>query len=137
MHVPNDYSSSEIGMKIQTALGAAILLLSGQVLAQDYYGAMAFCQKSGATSWARNYASQADAEKSAMAKCRELGGKQCQTLVWFKNGCGSIAIGEGRAAGSGWGTTSDRAQLEAMKSCSGVTRKCEIKHTSCTKGSGG
>ena len=124
-------------IKTYRAPGAAVVLLSGKPLAKIYYGAMAFCAKTGATSWAGNYTSKSEAQEGATDKCRNPGGKQCQTLVWFKNGCGSIAIGEGRAAGSGWGTTSDRAQLEAMKSCSGVTRKCEIKHTSCTKGSGG
>ena len=114
----------------------AILLLSAAppAFAVDYFGSMAFCPKTGAVSWARNYTSQSEAEEAAVDECIKQGGKSCRALVWFKNACGSIAIGERRGAGSGWGSTKDRAELEAMKSCSGVTKKCKIKYTKCTEG---
>lgn len=120
--------------KLPVLLSTFLLIVSAPAYARDYFGSMAYCPKTGASSWARNYSSRADAKQGAVDECRKQGGKDCRSLVWFKNGCGSLAIGQNRGAGSGWGTTRDKAELEAMKSCSGVTRKCKIKHTTCTKG---
>ena len=108
-------------------------LVSSHALATDYFGAMAYCPETQATSWSRNYQSRSGAETRALDECKELGGKKCQVLVWFKNACGAMAKGPG-GAGSGWGTTEDRAKYEAMLSCTDISKKCRIKHIKCTEG---
>ena len=114
-------------------LATCSLFIMSNTHATDYFGAMAYCPNTNTTSWSRNYDSRSGAETRALDECRERGGKKCQVVVWFKNACGAIAVGPG-GAGSGWGTTKDRAQLEALKSCTEISKKCEIKHTRCTEG---
>jgi serine/threonine-protein kinase len=119
--------------KYSIIVAAFAILFAGQAAATDYFGAMAYCPKTQTTSWSNNYQARDKAEGRAIEECEERGGKECQSVLWFKNACGSLALGTG-GAGSGWGTSEDRAELEAMKSCSGISKKCEIKFTKCTSG---
>jgi hypothetical protein len=124
---------------LRVSQAAALLfafIFSGAALAQDYFGAIAYSARSGANGWAKDHASREAAEKAALAACGKHA-KDCSVLVWFRNGCGAVAVGAKTSIpGYGWGTTQALADAEAMKGCARHTKGCRIKHQVCTARSG-
>ncbi|HEV3010123.1 MAG TPA: DUF4189 domain-containing protein [Burkholderiales bacterium] len=111
-----------------------LILLSAPVLAQDYFGAIAYSPGSGAQGWANDQPSRQAAERAALAACRKHA-KDCRAVVWFQNGCGALAV-SAKVYGWGWGTTQALADAQAMKACSEHAKHCKVTRRLCTAGSG-
>lgn len=107
-----------------------MLLVPGIALAKDYFGAIAYSPRSGAHGWANNHPSREAAERAAVAGCSKHA-QDCRAVVWFKNACGALAIGQ-KAYGWGWGATQALADGEAMKACAQQTTGCFVKQRLCT-----
>ena len=114
------------------ALVLILAFLSGPVLAQDYFGAIAYSAKSGAQGWSNNQPSREEAEKAALTACRKHA-KDCKAVVWFQNGCGALAVSS-KVYGWGWGTTQALADAQAMKACSEHAKHCKVTRRLCTAG---
>ncbi|HZO02297.1 MAG TPA: DUF4189 domain-containing protein [Burkholderiales bacterium] len=108
------------------------LFVPAAVLAKDYFGAIAYSTRSGANGWAKDHASREAAERAAVAACSKHA-KDCKAVLWFKNGCGALAVGA-KAYGWGWGTTQALADTEAIKACAKHAAGCKVKHQVCTAG---
>jgi hypothetical protein len=117
-------------------LAAVVLALWAPIAfgGQEYFGAIAYSPKSGAHGWAKDHRSRAAAEKAALKACREHA-KDCRSAVWFKNGCGAIAVTAKRYYW-GWGTTQALADRAAMKACSKQGKECKVTIQACTSGAG-
>lgn len=100
--------------------------------AQDAFGAIAYSPDDRAAGWTYNYSTRSRAEANALSECRGAGGESCRVLVWFKNGCGALAVASSGAYGSGWGSSKQRAELEALKSCGQYDRGCRVTRWVCT-----
>lgn len=106
--------------------------LPGAAAAQSF-GAIAYSPATGQWGWARNFTTRAGAQNRALAECRSAArGRSCQVAVWFRNACGSLAIGP-NGWGSGWGNTRARAQAEARGACNRYSRNCAIRLTTCSR----
>ena len=113
-----------------------LLFVSGNCLAADYFGAIAYSRSNGADGWAKDHPSGAAAERAALAACRKHA-KDCRALFWFKNGCGALAMSPSPdKAGWGWGTSQKLADAEAMKACAKQATNCKLKRQVCTAGAG-
>jgi serine/threonine-protein kinase len=108
------------------------LLFPAAVLAADYFGAIAYSTRSGANGWAKDHPSREAAERAALAACSKHA-KDCKAVLWFKNGCGALAV-SAKAYGWGWGTTQALADGEAIKACAKHASGCKVKHQVCTVG---
>jgi serine/threonine-protein kinase len=108
-------------------------LLSFPVLAEDYFGAIAYSAKSGAQGWSNNHPSREAAEKAALKACRKHA-QDCKAVVWFQNGCGALAVSS-KVYGWGWGTTQTLADAQAIKACSAHAKHCQVTRRLCTVGS--
>jgi uncharacterized membrane protein len=108
------------------------LLFSSHVFAQEYFGAIAYSPSSGAHGWAKDHPSRAAAERASLAECRKRA-KDCRNVLWFKNGCGALAI-SAKAYGWGWGSTQVLADGEAIKACAKHAKGCKVTSQACTTG---
>jgi serine/threonine-protein kinase len=109
------------------------LMLAAQAcLAADYFGAIAYSTKSGANGWAKDHPSREAAERAAVDECSKHA-QDCRPVLWFKNGCGALAVSS-KAYGWGWGTTQKLADTEAIKACARHAKGCKVKHKVCTTG---
>ena len=101
---------------------------------QDRHGSIVFSQEAGggyAWGMAWSYSSNWEATDTAMRECRSRGGSSCVEVGWFRNACGSLAIGDNNGYGTGWGETMSQAADYAMGSCRSVNRNCRIEITRC------
>jgi serine/threonine-protein kinase len=106
----------------------ALLLPSTQAAAQDYFGAMAFSQETGAAGHSFDYRSRDDAEERALQEC----GRSCKVVLWFRNACGALATGARNGYGTGWASTRGRAEEAAISVCEENADNCRIKQWACT-----
>ncbi len=97
------------------------------------YGAIARSPSTQDKGYAWNFASQESAEQNALEQCAAVSGaKDCQVLLWFRNGCGSIAESAEGGVGTGWGATEEIAETNAIQLCSTVGSECKVVRTLCT-----
>jgi hypothetical protein len=101
-------------------------------------GALAFGQNFGTHAWssgyAFNYATPAEAQKSAMAHCRSrpAAGSYCKVIATINGRCLAIAVQDG-GNGYGWNTASSipQAQKLAMGSCEVYGKSCSVRDSFC------
>ena len=120
-------------MRLRAGL-LALLVFSGSVLAQEYFGAIAYSPASGANGWAKDHPSREAAERAAVKGCRQHA-KDCKPILWFKNGCGALAV-SAKVYGWGWGSTQKLADAEAIKACAKHAKNCKVTRQVCTAGAG-
>ena len=127
-------------MKMLTKAASAIFaaaLLSVPVAASaaDYYGAFAFSQNTGASGWAKNYGSQAEAEGAPLQVCFQTrGATDCKVAYSFVNSCGALAVGGDNGWGADWGVNIQAAENKALHTCSGYSYNCRILTSQCSDG---
>jgi serine/threonine-protein kinase len=98
--------------------------------AADYFGAIAFSNRTKAHGWAKDFPSRAAAEKAAIASCAKHA-DDCQAVLWFKNACGALATGP---KGSGWAWAEDQLHADnaARHACEQHSPACTVKRRVCT-----
>jgi Domain of unknown function (DUF4189) len=116
-------------------LASALVLVAvtHPALAADGFGALAYSQSRVMYTLALNHPSRAAAEHAALMECQQSAG-DCTSPVWVQHGCVSLALGTGRGFGTGWGSTRESSEREAMGVCGSKTSSCQIKRTACTAG---
>jgi hypothetical protein len=115
---------------ILLGFAALFALLGGAVsaAAADNFGAIAFSSGSGATGHSYDYDSRDGAEERALQEC----GPGCKVVLWFKNACGALAVGDGSGFGTGWASSRSEAENLAMGYCRQNTGGCQISRWACT-----
>ena len=114
-----------------------VVLASPPAFAESRYGSVVFSPESGGGyAWgiAWSYDSRSAARQRAVRECRGRGGTNCGELVWFRDACGALAIGDSNDSGSGWGTTIALAERGALESCRSYgNRNCRIAESRCAR----
>ena len=114
-----------------TAISVAIVAAgAGVAVAADNYGAIAYSTSSGAYGYSFDAKTKGEAQRLALRECRKQG-RGCKDTIWFKNACGSIAIGKS-GWGASWGKTKREAWAKARKQCRTETSRCKVKRWVCT-----
>jgi serine/threonine-protein kinase len=106
----------------------ALACWSANASAADHYGAIAFSQASGAVGYSYDFDSRDDAEERALQEC----GPRCEVVIWFKNACAALAVGDDKGYGTGWAADRDRAEEIAMMKCEENSDDCSVKQWACT-----
>jgi uncharacterized protein DUF4189 len=109
-----------------------LFFLPAAALAQELFGAIAYSTGSGAYGWAKDHPSREAAERASLAACSKRA-KDCRNVLWFKNGCGALAV-SAKAYGWGWGSTQALADGEAIKACAKHATGCKVTSQACTAG---
>jgi len=105
------------------------LTLGSTAALADYYGAIAFSQDSGSVGYSYDYPTQSAAEQRAMRECAD---SDCMVVVWFRNACGALAIGDGNGYGTGWAVSRADAEQIALSNCSQYADNCDNNTWACT-----
>jgi Domain of unknown function (DUF4189) len=106
-----------------------IMSCSAPAAADDYYAAIAFSQSNGNHGYSNNYGSRRSAEEASLSECRDRG---CTVVLWFKNACGALAVGDNNAYGTGWAPIRRRAEEIAMSNCNDRSQNCNVIRWVCT-----
>lgn len=116
---------------VTTIAGAVLAAAAGPANADayDYWGAIAISRQTGNTGYSYNYSSAAAAQAQAVSEC---GVADCQTVVWFVNGCGAVAQATDLSWGWGWGSSLSVAEAYALAGTSGYGAR--IVRWTCTTG---
>ncbi|AKI00597.1 protein of unknown function (DUF4189) [Hoeflea sp. IMCC20628] len=113
-----------------TTVAVLAFMTTGVAAAADNFGAIAFSKATGGYGFVYDRQSRREAENGAMRECRSRT-SGCQVAVWFRNGCGAVAIGS-----NGWGSepgaTRQAAERAARRKCSRYTNGCQVLAWSCT-----
>jgi hypothetical protein len=99
--------------------------------AQDHYGAIAYSPSAVAHGYSFDFATQAEAEARALAECNSKG-QGCQAAIWFRNGCGALAVAPDGSWGSDWGVDQQTAEQKALALCSKYSSSCSVVRWVCT-----
>lgn len=98
-----------------------LFLVSGRVMAEGSYGAIAYSPESDNAAAAGDKATQKEAEEVALNSCRNAtksNPDSCQSALWFKDSCGALARdAKGTAWGTGWGDSQQIASDWAINVC--------------------
>jgi len=97
---------------------------------EEFYGAIAYSPTNRAHGWSYDYPSRKDAERRALAQCRQHA-EDCIVPVWFRNACGALAVGSD-GYGSGWGSSRKSAEGQAIQSCRRYSGGCAVIRWVCT-----
>ena len=103
---------------------------AGVAMAEDNYGAIAYSTSSGAYGYAYDAKTKGAAQRLALKECDKQG-RGCKNTIWFKNACGSIAIGKD-GWGASWGKTKRESWRKAREQCRTETTGCKVKRWVCT-----
>ena len=116
---------------IRTLLFGTLALMSytAAAVADDHYGAIAYSTDNGKYGYTYDYGTLASAEADALRNCSAA---SCQVVLWFKNSCGALAIGNGYAYGAAWANNRGDAETSAMTFCSQNGTGCNIAQWVCT-----
>jgi hypothetical protein len=102
--------------------------------AQESYGAIAYSDSTMAHGWSRDHPSRDAAEKAANLGCAKFA-DDCRPVLWFRNGCGALAIGSD-GPGWDWGKTQAAADRAALRACAKRSKACTVQRRVCTAHAG-
>lgn len=114
---------------LKTATLLAALFCAGNTMAADSFGAIAYSPATGALGWSHDYNSRRGAESTAYNNCNA---NDCRIAIWFKNGCGAVAVGNGGGWGADWGADIDPAKYLAVEACQKHTNGCRVVRWQCS-----
>lgn len=119
------------GVVVAAAVGSALTLGAPSAqAARYYYGAIALSPSTGLIGYSYDYPDVDAAESRALDQC---GVNDCQSLVWFANGCGAVAYSQRTgtwswAYGASRRTAQSRALSENFSDASIVHWNCTSNH---------
>lgn len=120
----------KLSQKLALAAFVAIPLVVGSTTKANAneYGSIAFSESTQRYGYSYNYPTQSGAQNRAL---RECGVRDCRVVVWFKNACGTLAIGNS-SWGSAWNANGRQSQISAVRACSQYGSGCRVVRTVCS-----
>ena len=112
-------------------LAVLTIFASAGTASADSFGAIAYSPTTGAAGWSHDYNNRSDAENVARGGCDNRA-DDCRVAIWFKNGCGAVAVGNNGGWGSGWGANRRLAEREAIGSCRANDGGCSVIRWQCS-----
>ncbi len=97
----------------------------------DRYGSIASDADRGIYESVRDMAGVASAEQAALANCKSKGGRKCEILLTYHNGCAAIAFGDTVYLAQ-TGPTVEAANQKALSQCDAATTNCHVEFNVCS-----
>ena len=97
----------------------------------DRYGSIASDADRGIYESVREMTSVASAEQAALANCKLKGGRKCEVLLTYRNGCAAIVFGDTVYLAQ-TGSTVEAANQKALSQCSAATTNCRVEWNVCS-----
>jgi hypothetical protein len=102
------------------ALGFGLTLCGAASAAT--FAAISYNKETGLYGFSKGYSSRDGAEERAAQEC----GPGCETIMWARDACASLATARNRAYGTGSDTDRESADQTAMNVCSEYADDCSI-----------
>lgn len=115
-------------LHVLAVLAVTALAVSATQAAADNYGAIAYSTDSGAYGYSYDFSSRGEAEARALQECNG----NCKIVLWFKNACGALAVGNDNGYGTAWATDRGGAEATAMSYCRQYSQGCQVVRWVCT-----
>jgi len=96
------------------------------------WGAIAPSPKGGVLGTAVGADSKAEAERLALADCKNKGGQSCKVQIAYHNQCGVMIIGD-KFLGTARAETIDKASALGIKNCQVSDTNCRVYYSACTE----
>jgi hypothetical protein len=109
-------------------LSLMALLALGGIASAATFAAISYNKETGAYGYSKGYASRDEAEERAAQEC----GPGCETVMWGRNSCISLATSSSHAYGTGRDSDIESAGQMAMNICSGYADDCSIVAEACS-----
>ncbi|WP_167837553.1 DUF4189 domain-containing protein [Nocardia altamirensis] len=120
------------GAAVLVAAGCALAFSAPAAQAAPYnYGAIALSTSTGLIGYSYDYPDSAAAQSRAVRQC---GAGDCQSVVWFANGCGAVAYSS-RTGTYSWSYAASRSRAQS-KALSNNYSDAYIVHWNCTSNHG-
>ena len=107
-------------------------LITPEAFARNYFGAIAVASN-GAYGYSYDHSSRRNAENGTLRECRKRG-RGCRNALWFRNACGALVMNNRNAWATAWGSTRNRAERQALRTCNRKYGGCYVKRWVCTSG---
>ena len=112
---------------VAAAAGSALAITPPAANAASYYGAIAISFDTGYIGYTYDYPNSAEARSRSVTAC---GVGDCESVVWFANGCGAVAYARGGYWSWAYGPSRSSAQSGALQRNRGAG--AYIVHWNCT-----
>jgi len=101
--------------------------------AGDLYGAIAYSAETRKIGVASDNGSQTEAEGVALQNCRVEAGSatDCKVVMWVRNACAALAIGQDGGWGTDWGNDRAAAERKALAVCGKYSQTCQVVRRVC------
>jgi len=99
-----------------------------QYIPKGNYGAITYSPSTERTGHSNDCSTQDLAEDQAIRKCGE---SDCKSLLWFREACGALAVGD-NGWGHAWAGSRGEAEILATGYCHDRTNNCKVKCWACT-----
>lgn len=96
------------------------------------WGAIAPSPAGGAVGSALGASSKEEAERRALADCKQKGGRACQIGIAYHNQCGVMAVGEKKFFTASAGSEAE-AKTYGLETCKKEDANCRIYYSACTE----
>ncbi len=124
--------------RIATAIASGLLAIfvASTASAQqqgELYGAIAYSadtQKIGVSS---DNPTQAEAESVALQNCKAESNNapDCKVVMWVRNACAALAVGQDGGWGTDWGNDRAAAERKALAFCGKYSQTCQVVRRVC------
>ncbi|QIS05083.1 DUF4189 domain-containing protein [Nocardia brasiliensis] len=120
------------GAAVIAATGCALAISAPAAQAKPYnYGAIALSTSTGLIGYSYDYPDSSSAQARAVRSC---GARDCETVVWFANGCGAVAYSN-RTGNYSWAYAASRRSAQS-KALSYNNSDAYVVHWNCTSNHG-
>jgi len=110
-----------MGLTVKAGVLAISMLFSGAASAATF-AAISYNKETGLYGYSKGYSSRDGAEERAAQEC----GPGCETIMWARDACASLATAPSHAYGTGSDTDRESANQTAMNVCSEYADDCSI-----------
>lgn len=126
--------------RLAAVLSGLLAVTAADAVAQQNYlfGAIAYSPSTRAIGVAADNTTQAEAESVALQNCRTAapGATDCRNVMWVRNACAVLAIGQDGGWGTDWGQDRAMAERKALAVCGKHSTTCEVVRRVCTRPGG-
>ncbi|WP_159080625.1 DUF4189 domain-containing protein [Nocardia suismassiliense] len=120
------------GAAVVAAASCALAISAPTAQAKAYnYGAIALSTSTGLIGYSYDYPDSSSAQARAVRSC---GASDCETVVWFANGCGAVSYSN-RTGNYSWAYAASRGRAQS-KALSLNNSDAYIVHWNCTSNHG-
>lgn len=116
-----------------SVLVAVVALSPVRAQQGDLYGAIAYSPQTRMIGVSSDNSTQAEAEGVALQNCKveSNNAADCKVVMWVRNACAALAVGQDGGWGTDWGNDRATAERKALAFCGKYSQTCQVVRRVC------